>query len=135
MMTSFACLCLYLHSAAQLFLGAHVVVYRSDCRYLPYSMHFSEFMSIFFTRKRTKHENTRSPPFSYDTKMAAEDCSEMHSGSCSQMRSSCRCPITLRSLYITYMHTCSQNEPKMFQTFYKLFSRYDFSSRGMRCLQ
>ena len=26
----------------------------------------------FFTRKRTKHENTRSPPFSYDTKMAAD---------------------------------------------------------------
>ena len=29
-------------------------------------------LSIFFTRKRTKHENTRSPPFSYDTKMAAD---------------------------------------------------------------
>ena len=27
---------------------------------------FSEFMPIFFTRKRTKHENTRSPPYSYD---------------------------------------------------------------------
>ena len=26
----------------------------------------------FFTRKRTKHENTRSPPLSYDTKMAAD---------------------------------------------------------------
>ena len=32
------------------------MVYRSDCRYLPYSIHFSEFMSICFTRKRTKHE-------------------------------------------------------------------------------
>ena len=32
----------------------------------------SEFMPIFFTRKRTKHENTRSPPLSYDTKMAAD---------------------------------------------------------------
>ena len=40
------------------------MVYRCDCRYLPYSIHLSEFMSIFFTRKRTKHENTRSPPFS-----------------------------------------------------------------------
>ena len=31
------------------------------------------FLSLcqFFTRKRTKHDNTRSPPFSYDTKMAA----------------------------------------------------------------
>ena len=29
-----------------LFYGAHVVVYRSDCRYLPYSIHFSEFMSL-----------------------------------------------------------------------------------------
>ena len=32
------------------------MVYRSDCRYLPYSIHFSKFMPIFFTRKRTKHE-------------------------------------------------------------------------------
>ena len=47
------------------------MVYRCDCRFLLYSLHFSEFMLIFFTRKRTKHENTRSPPFLYDTKMAA----------------------------------------------------------------
>ena len=33
--------------------GAHVVVYRSGCR-------VSEFMPIYFTKKRTKHENTRS---------------------------------------------------------------------------
>ena len=33
---------------------------------------FSEFVPIFFTRKRTKYEDTRCPPFSYDTKMAAE---------------------------------------------------------------
>ena len=26
----------------------------------------------FVTVKRTEHENTRSPPFSYDTKMAAD---------------------------------------------------------------
>ena len=39
------------------------MVYRSDCRYLPYSLHFSEFMLIFFTRKRKKHEKTRSVPF------------------------------------------------------------------------
>ena len=45
----FARPCLYLHPAAQLFQGAHVMVYRSDCRYLPYSIHFSEFMSISFT--------------------------------------------------------------------------------------
>ena len=32
----------------------HVVVYQSDCRYLPYSIHFSEFMPISFTRKQTK---------------------------------------------------------------------------------
>ena len=41
-------------------------VYRSDCRHLSYSIHFSEFMpGFFFTRKRTKHENTRNPPFSF----------------------------------------------------------------------
>ena len=28
-------------------------------------------MPIFFRRKRTKHENARSPPFSYHTKMVA----------------------------------------------------------------
>ena len=50
--------------------SAHVVIYRSDCRYLPHSIHFSEFMPIYFTRKWTKHENTRSPPFSYDTEIA-----------------------------------------------------------------
>ena len=64
-----------------LMLCAHVFIFTSGspallgcphcglwvCRYLPYSIHFSEFMPIiFFTRKRTKHENTRSPPFSYD---------------------------------------------------------------------
>ena len=48
--------------------SAHVVVYRSDCRYRPYSTHVSEFMPICFTRKWTKHGNTRSPP----TKMAAD---------------------------------------------------------------
>ena len=52
--------CLYLHPAAQLFQDAHVVVYRSDCRYLPYSIHFSEFMAIFDRRKRKKDESTRS---------------------------------------------------------------------------
>ena len=39
------------------------MVYRCDCRFLLYSLHFSEFMLVFFTRKRTKHEHTRSPPF------------------------------------------------------------------------
>ena len=48
------------------------MVYRSDCRYLTYSIYFSEFMPIVFTRKRTKHENTRSPPFWYHTKMVAD---------------------------------------------------------------
>ena len=43
----------------------------SDCRYLPYSIHFSEFMSILSARKQSKHENTRSLPFSYDTKWLA----------------------------------------------------------------
>ena len=60
-------LCLYLHLTAQLFQGAHVVVYRSDCCCLSRSIHYSEFMQIFFTRKQTKHENI--PPFSYDTKL------------------------------------------------------------------
>ena len=30
---------------------AYVVVYRSDCCYLPFSMHFSEFLSNFFHKK------------------------------------------------------------------------------------
>ena len=47
------------------------MVYRSDFRYLPYPMHFSEFMPISFSRKQTKHENTQSLPFSYLIKMAA----------------------------------------------------------------
>ena len=36
---------------------------------------FNALFSVYancFTIKRTKHENTRSPPFSYDTKMAAD---------------------------------------------------------------
>ena len=41
--------------------------------HVPYSKHFSEFMSIFFRRKQTKHENTWMP-FSYDIKMAADSC-------------------------------------------------------------
>ena len=36
---------------------------------LPCSIHFSGFVSICFKRKWTNHENTQSPPFSYDTKM------------------------------------------------------------------
>ena len=43
-----------------------------DLSILPYSIHFYEFMPIYFTRKKgTKHENARSPSFSYVT-MAAE---------------------------------------------------------------
>ena len=34
-------------------LGTHVVVYRSCCRYLPYSIHFSEFMPFFFIHEKT----------------------------------------------------------------------------------
>ena len=30
------------------------MVYRSDCRYSPYSIHFSEFMSILFHEKMDK---------------------------------------------------------------------------------
>ena len=48
------------------------MVYQSDCRYLPYSIHVSDFVSIFFTRKLTKYENNLSPPFWYDTKMTAD---------------------------------------------------------------
>ena len=58
-------------SGSSALLGRPRCVYRSDCRYLPCSIHFSEFIPISFTRKRTKHENTRSPPF-YDTKMGAD---------------------------------------------------------------
>ena len=47
------------------FYGAHVVVYQSNCRYLPYSIRFYEFFN-FFTRKWAKHENTRSLPFSHE---------------------------------------------------------------------
>ena len=55
----FARPCLCLHPAAQLFLITHVVVYRSGCRYLLFSIHFSKFMSIYFTRKRTKCSKVR----------------------------------------------------------------------------
>ena len=48
------------------------MVYRSDCCYLPYSIHFSEFMPILFTRKQTKHGNAQSSPFSYNMKMAVD---------------------------------------------------------------
>ena len=34
--------------------GAHVVVYGSDCRSLPYSIHFSEFTPIFFFTRNEK---------------------------------------------------------------------------------
>ena len=51
----------------------------SICCYLLHSIHFSEFMSVVFTRKWTKHKNTRSPPFSYDTKMAAMGAQSINS--------------------------------------------------------
>ena len=38
----------------------------TTCHY--YSIHISEFMPISLGRKRTKHENTRSLPFSCDKK-------------------------------------------------------------------
>ena len=50
---------IFTSGSSALFLGAHVVVYRSDCCYLSCSIHFSDFMSIF------------CPAFSYDMKMAA----------------------------------------------------------------
>ena len=34
------------------------MVYQSDCHCLPYSVHFSEFMPTFFTRKQTKYRQT-----------------------------------------------------------------------------
>ena len=49
-------------SGSSALLGAHVVVYQSDCQYLPYSIHGSEFMPVCFTRKQTKHENTQKGP-------------------------------------------------------------------------
>ena len=39
------------------------MVYRSDCRFLPYSMHFSEFVPIFSRENGQNTKNTRSPPF------------------------------------------------------------------------
>ena len=48
-------------SGASAFLGRPR--YRSDSRNLRYSRHLSEFMSISFTRKRTKHENSQSAIF------------------------------------------------------------------------
>ena len=37
-----------------------------------YPIHFSEFITMSFVRKQTKHENTPSLPFLYDTKMATD---------------------------------------------------------------
>ena len=43
------------------------------CQYLPYSIHFSEFMAIFFSRENGQSTNNiRSLPFLYDMKMSAE---------------------------------------------------------------
>ena len=50
------------------FIGLTVATYHTQYT-------FPEFTPNFLTRKRTKHENTRTPPFSYDTyhmKMAAD---------------------------------------------------------------
>ena len=50
---------------ASVFIFAYIYICLSIRLSLtPYPIHFSEFMSV------TKHENTRSPPFSYDMKMA-----------------------------------------------------------------
>ena len=54
------------------------MVYGSDCRYLP--IHFSEFMLLFFMRKRTKEENTRSPPSSYEGGREGEGEGEREEG-------------------------------------------------------
>ena len=40
-------------------------IYLTVSRYLPYSIHFSEFMPICFMRKCTKHKISWSLPFSY----------------------------------------------------------------------
>ena len=54
---------IFTSGVAQLFKGAHVVVYRSDCRYLLYPIHFSQFMPIFSRVNRQnmkiKYENGR----------------------------------------------------------------------------
>ena len=55
------------------------MVYQPVFRYLPHSIHFSEFMPIIFMRKWTEQENTRRPPFSYDTKMAVQQLLGAHS--------------------------------------------------------
>ena len=52
--------------------GCGVVVYQCNCHFRSYSLHFSKFIQIYFTRKQTKYENTRSLPFSYDMKMASD---------------------------------------------------------------
>ena len=41
------CAPVFIFMAAQLSEGAHVVVYQSDHRYVPYSIHFSEFVFFF----------------------------------------------------------------------------------------
>ena len=52
------CVTLYLHLAAQLFQGTHVVVYRSDC--LTVNTLYWVLMPICFMRKWTNRENTWS---------------------------------------------------------------------------
>ena len=58
------CVPVHLAINAALFINLTVAI-------LPHSIHFSEFMQICFTRKRTKHKNTGSLPFSYDSKIAS----------------------------------------------------------------
>ena len=52
---SYACVSIYIRQLSS-FRGTQVMVYRSDCRYLPYSVHFSGFMPIF---SRENGQNTK----------------------------------------------------------------------------
>ena len=56
----YACVYIYIR---QLLLGWPRCGLSIWLSYLPYSVHRSEFMLILLTRKRTKHENTRSATF------------------------------------------------------------------------
>ena len=45
---------IFISGRSALLVYANVMVYRSDCHYLPYSVHFSEFIPNFFHKKTDK---------------------------------------------------------------------------------
>ena len=67
------CACVYIYTSGNSAIVGHprcgLLIWLSLQMYLPYSIHFSEFMPTLFYGKMDKTQNT---PFMYHTKMAAD---------------------------------------------------------------